>query len=137
MPSYSRNEDQRIRDKPLYAAATAAADGANVTLVTLTMRNALGKAVPCEFGLRLSDNASGLGLTAVTASGNVTDKTAGTTGQLMATEVAKKALRVQTASDGTYQLSITDTAKTAFVVAVVLDGLVIPVITLATASYGA
>lgn len=136
MPTYSRNQDQRALDKPLYATASAATDGANVTLVTVTVRNAMGRAVPCELGVRLSDDASGLGLTATSASGNVTDKTAGTTGQILATEVAKKALRVQTAADGTYQLSITDTAKTAFVVAVVIDGLVMPVLTLATASYG-
>ena len=136
MPVYSRNPDERMMRKPLSASAVVATDGSNATLVTLTMRDAQGRPVPCEFGLRLSDNASGLGLTATTASGNVTDKTAGTTGQLMATEVSKKALKVQTAADGTYQLSITDTAKTAFVIAVVLDGLVMPVVTLATASYG-
>lgn len=136
MPNYARNFDQREIDRPLRAEATVAPDGANAALVTITTRNGVGRAVPCEFGIRLSDNASGLGLTATTASGNVTDKTAGTTGQVLATEVSKKALRVQTAADGTYQLGITDTAKTAFVIAVVLDGLVMPVATLATASYG-
>lgn len=136
MPSYSRNIDQRALDKPLYATATVAAGASNVSEVTITMRNSVGKAVPCEFAIRLSDNASGLGLTGTTASGAVTDKTAGTTGQVMTTDVSKKALRVQTTSAGTYVLSITDTAKTAFVIAVVIDGLVMPVATLATASYG-
>jgi hypothetical protein len=136
MPAYARNFDQRELDRPLYATAAAATDGSNATLVTITIRNGMGKAVPCEFGIRLSDNASGIGLTATTASGNVTDKTAGTTGQLLATQVAKKALWVQTTAAGTYQLSITDTAKTAFVVAAVIDGLVMPLATLATASYG-
>ena len=136
MPAYARNIDQRELDEPLYATAAVATDGSNATLVTITTRNGMGKAVPCEFGVRLSDNASGLGLTATTASGNVTDKTAGTTGQLLATQVAKKALWVQTTAAGTYQLSITDTAKTAFVIVVVIDGLVMPVATLATASYG-
>ncbi len=136
MPSYTRNEDQRLIDKPNHVTGAAATDGANVTLVTLTLRNSRGRAVPGEFGVRLSDNASGLGLTATTASGNVTDKTAGTTGQVLSALVAKKALLVQSAADGTYQLSITDTAKTAFVVAAVVDGLVMPVVTLATASYG-
>ena len=136
MPNYQRNQDQRLLDKPLYATAAIATDGANATLVTITLHNANGRAVPGEFGLRLSDNASGLGLTGTAASGNVTDKSAGTTGQLVATEVSKKALRVQTMADGTYQLSITDTGKTPYVIAVVLDGLVMPVVTLATASYG-
>lgn len=136
MPVYSRNKDQRELDRPMYATASAAADGANVTLVTITVYNSNGKAVPCEMGVRLSDATSGLGLTATSASGNVTDKTAGTTGQILSTQVSKKALFVQTTAAGTYQLSITDTAKTAFVIVVVLDGLVMPVLTLATASYG-
>ena len=136
MPAYSRNPDERMMRVPISASAAVATDGSNATLVTITMRDAQGRKVPCEFGIRLSDSATGLGLTATTASGNVTDKTAGTTGQIMATEVSKKALRVQSASDGTYQLSITDTAKTPFVIAVVVGGLVIPVTTLATASYG-
>lgn len=136
MPVYSRNPDERMMHLPLYATAAVATDGSNATLVTITWRDGMGRKVPCEFGVRLSDNASGLGLTGTTASGNVTDKTAGTTGTVLATEVSKKALRVQTASDGTYQLSITDTAKTAFVIAVAMGGLVMPVATLATASYG-
>lgn len=134
--AYSRNQDQRLLDKALYATATVATDGANGTLITITPRNANGRAVPCEFGIRLSDNATGVGLTATTASGSVGDKTAGTTGQVLSTQVAKKAWTVQTAADGTYQLSAIDAAKTPFVVAVSIDGLVMPVATLATASYG-
>lgn len=132
----SRNPDQREFDRPMYATAAAAADGANATLVTLTLRNLNGAPVAGEFDVRLSDNASGLGLTATTASGAVGDKTAGTTGQVIATHVAKKAFRVQTTAAGTYQLSITDTAKTPFKVATVIDGLPDVVLTLATASYG-
>jgi hypothetical protein len=134
--AYSNNLDQRALDAPMYATAVVAADGTNATLVTITMHNSSGRAVPCEFGIRLSDAATGVGLTATTASGAVGDKTAGTTGQVIATEVSKKALRVQTTATGTYGLSITDSAKTAFVIVVVLAGLIMPVKTLATASYG-
>ena len=136
MPTYSRNPDQRLFDRPLYATAVAAAGASNVSEVTITLRNGNGRAVPGEFGIRLSDSSTGIGLTGTTASGNVTDKTAGTTGQVIATEVSKKSLRVQTTAAGTYVLSITDTSKTAFVIAVAIDGLVMPVATLATASYG-
>lgn len=127
---------QRLASKPNYASATVATDGTNATLVTIKLLNGAGFPVAGEFGIRLSDNASGVGLTATTASGAVGDKTAGTTGQVVDTPVAKKALQVQTTAAGTYQLSITDTAKTAFVIAAVIDGLVLPIKTLSAASYG-
>lgn len=136
MPSYMRNPDDRMMRRPLSATATVATDGANISLVTITVRDAMGRVVPCEFGVRLSDSATGLGLTATSASGTVTDKTAGTTGQILSILVAKKAWIVQTTAAGTYQLQITDTAKTAFVVVVVIDGLIMPVLTLAAANYG-
>lgn len=124
-------------DRPHSVTASAATDGANATLVTLTIKNAQGRPVgPKSFLLYLSDSATGLGLTATTASGNVTDKTAGTTGQVLGTLTSKKALVVQNIADGTYQLSITDTSKTAFKVCVEIDGVVYVPITLATANYG-
>lgn len=138
MPAYQRNVDDRQLATPLYATAVAATDGANTTLVTITVRDQRGRKVPCAMIVTLSDATTGIGLTATTASGAVTDKTAGTTGQILSILVAKKAWLVQTAAAGTYQLSIIDSAKSLFKVAVTLlaDGLVQPVITLAAADYG-
>lgn len=124
-------------DRPHTVTAVVATDGSNATLVTLTVRNALGRAVgPKSLIVFLSDSATGVGLTATTASGAVTDKTAGTTGIILSTLTTKKALLVQCLAAGTYQLSITDSAKTAFKVCVDIDGVVSVVTTLATASYG-
>ena len=124
-------------DRPHNVTAVAATDGTNATLVTLTLRNALGRKVgPKSFLLWLSDSASGVGLTATTASGAVGDKTAGTTGQVFGTLTTKKAFLVQNLADGTYQLSITDSAKTAFKVCAEIDSVVYVVKTLATGDYG-
>lgn len=127
---------QRDFDKPFGAVASVATDGANKTLVTITVQNANGAALPhsvCD--LYLSDDADGLGVTAVTASGAVGDKTAGTTGTVLAILTTKKVLRVKAIANGTYQLSITDTAKTAFYIFVIIDGVPRRVATLVTASY--
>lgn len=124
-------------DRPHDFSATVATDGANTTLVTLTMRNRLGRPVgPKSFHLFLSDSASGLGVTATAASGAVGDKTAGTTGQVLSALIAKKYLIVQNIANGTFQLSIIDTAKTAFKVCTEVDGVVQVVATLSAASYG-
>jgi len=124
-------------DRPHYVTGTAATDGSNATLVTLTVKNNNGRAVgPKSFDLFLSDSASGVGVTATTASGAVGDKSAGTTGLVLDTMITKKYLKVQCLADGTYQLSITDTAKTAFKVCVEIDGIVAVVLTLATGNYG-
>lgn len=123
---------------PFTATAAVAAGAANVSEVTITVKDVAGAAVtaPANIDLWLSDSAAGTGLTATSASGNVTDKTAGTTGIVLGTYTAKKALRVQTLADGTYVLSITDTSKTAFKVCVGVGGKTVVVATLATASYG-
>lgn len=120
------------------ATAAVATDGSNATLVTITAKDATGAAVAgAVFDLILSDSAAGVGYSAATASGAVTVKTAGTTGTLLGTYLAKFGLRVQTNASGTFGLSITDTAKTAFKVVVILpNGNVVVVATLATASYG-
>jgi hypothetical protein len=133
----SRTVDQRQFDKALYADAAVAADGSNATLVTITFRNANGKAVPgARATVMLSDSAAGIGVTGTAASGTVDVKTAGTLGTTLGTLTAKKALDVQANASGVYALSITDTAKTAFKVAVIMDGIPDVVATLATASYG-
>ena len=60
----------------------------------------------------LSDAATGAGLTATTASGTVTAKSA--SGAVLGTLTAKKALVVQTLATGVFTLEITDTANTTF-----------------------
>lgn len=123
---------------PYSITGTAATDGTNATLVTLTVKDYEGNTCAGVWFLNvwLSDAVDGGGITATTASGAVGDKTAGTTGTVMGTMTAKKALQVITKNDGTYQLSITDTAKTAFKVCGSFDGRTNVAITLATANYG-
>ena len=117
------------------ATAAVAAGAANVSLVTITARNRNGAKVPyAMFDVYLSDSTVGDNLTATTASGTVVNNGAG---QDLETVTAKKHLRVQAGSAGTYVLEITDTAKTAFKVFVVINGKPRRVATLATASYGA
>jgi hypothetical protein len=127
---------QREFDRPSYATATVATDGANATLVTITAKNANGRPTPVIMDLWLSDTATGSLLTAVTASGAVQGKNNGVTGTDLVVHVAKKALCVMTLAAGTYQLSITDTAKTAFKIFVQIDGVRSLVASLVTASYG-
>lgn len=129
--------EQRQIDQPAYATAVVAAGASTVSEITLTVRNANGKPVgPVMLDLYLSDSAAGAGLTAVTASGAVACKTAGTLGTDIAVHVAKKALRVQTLANGNYTLSITDSAKSPFKVCAQIDDVAQVVATLATASYG-
>lgn len=117
---------------------SAAAGGANETRVTITAKDAAGNTVEgvVNFDLWLSDAATGAGHTATTASGAVTAHTA--SGTVVDTQVAKKALRVQTLATGVFVLTITDTAKTAFKVVAQepATGQAVVGVTLATASYG-
>jgi hypothetical protein len=132
------NSDQWVHDRPHQLTAKAATDGTNATLVTITLRNAMGGPGGGKWmRLWLGDTANGIGLTATTASGAVGDKTAGTTGTVMGVLTTKKALLVQTTAAGTYQLSITDTAKTPFYVHAEIDGVLYAnLLHLQTASYG-
>lgn len=120
------------------ATAVAATDGANVTLITITIKDIAGTAIayPEVFDVILSDAASGFGVTATTASGTVAGKTDGTTGKDLQIYVTKKAFRVQATASGTYQLSITDTAKTLFKIVVCLAGRPFVVLTLVVGNYG-
>lgn len=121
---------------PFTATATAAAGAANITNVSITVKDHTGTAVafPVMLDVWLSDATTGAGLTATSASGTVV---AGASGVDIATLTAKKALRVQTTVAGLYILQITDTAKTAFKVCVQMpDGKVVVPITLATGNYG-
>lgn len=115
-----------------------AAGGANVSEVTITVKDGSGTAVAGvhHFDVWLSDAASGAGLTGTTASGTVTAKAA--SGVVVSTYTAKKALRIQTLATGIFVLEITDTAKTGFYVAVAhpLTGRAAVSEQLVTASYG-
>lgn len=99
---------------PATITTSAAAGGSNVCEVTFAVKNSAGTTIAAvhQFDLYLSDAATGAGLTATTASGTVTVKTA--SGVVIDTQVSKKALRVQTLATGVFVLEITDTAKTAF-----------------------
>jgi predicted RecA/RadA family phage recombinase len=121
---------------PLTVAMAAAAGAANVSEVTVTVKDAAGNTVAAvhNLDLWLSDDADGEGLTGTTASGAVAAKAA--SGTDLVAYVAKKALRVQTKKTGVYVLSITDTAKTAFKVCGAINGKTVVGVTLATASYG-
>lgn len=116
---------------------TAAAGTTNVCNVTVTAQDYDGNALAqiVVFDLWLSDAASGAGLTATTASGGIA---AGSKGAVLGVLTTAKALRVQTDATGTFILSITDTAKTAFNVCASgpnSSGAVVGA-TLATGNYG-
>lgn len=112
----SADELNLTDNMPASISFAAAAGASNITNVTCTVKDAAGVAIAAvfTFDIWLSDAATGAGLTAVTASGTVTAKTA--SGIVIATNTAKKALRVQTLATGVFVLEITDSAKTAFYV---------------------
>lgn len=126
--------EQRLLDKPATVTAAVATDGANKTKVTLTVLRANGGPAPyATFILYLSDSSVGAGLTATTASGAVAND--GTSGADLGVITTKKALHVQANAAGVYALSITDTAKTAFKVVVMMEGIPFVVKTLAAGNY--
>jgi hypothetical protein len=98
----------------MLATITPAAGAANTCLVTIQLKDGGGNPLPVVVPLDvwLSDNATGIGLTATTANGTVG---AGASGTDIWVGTAKKALRSLTDSTGKYVLSITDTLKTGFV----------------------
>lgn len=108
---------------PANITFSPAAGGANVCEVTCTVKDAAGATIAgvFTFDLWLSDAATGAGLTGTTASGTVTNKAA--SGIVIATNTAKKALRVQTLATGIFILEITDTGKTGFYVAAELPSI--------------
>ena len=105
---------------------SAAAGGSNVCEVTITVLDNEGNAVnPATtahlLNIWLSDDAQGEGLTATTASGTVTAKSAEGT-DLTALTAKKHLIGVTKAGAGTFILEITDTAKTGFYVCDALPG---------------
>jgi hypothetical protein len=116
----------------------AAAAGANVCEVTISARDLDGNLIAGvhQFDIWLSDDADGQGHTATTASGTVQAKSA--SGTVVAAEVAKKAIRLQTLKTGIFVLEITDTAKSLFKVCAKapFTGKTVVGITLTAAQYG-
>lgn len=121
---------------PVNVTFAAAAGTSNVCDVTITLVDGNGAAVTAVHNIDvwLSDAASGAGLTAATASGTVTN--AASSGIVLTTYTAKKALRVQTLATGVFVLEITDTAKTAFYVCAALNGRAVVSSQLVTGNYG-
>jgi len=114
---------------------SAAAGSANVSNITITVKDGEGATVAAVHHLdfTLTDDPAGAGLTGTTASGTVTT----TSGIVLQTYTAKKALRIQTLATGVAVVAITDTAKTGFYAAVSLGGRAIVVSAqLVTGSYG-
>jgi protocatechuate 3,4-dioxygenase beta subunit len=122
---------------PASATLAIAAGATNVSIVTITVKDgagvAMARAIPLD--IWLSDAATGLGVTATTASGAVA---AGTAGTDLVDLTSKKVKRVITDATGVYKLSITDTAKTGFYVAAAVPSIskIFVSSQLQTASYG-
>lgn len=95
---------------------TIAAITTNTAGITMQVADGAGVAIAQVFELEwfLSDAATGVGLTATTASGAV--GAAASSGADIYTKVSKKAGESQTLATGAYTLSILDTANTGFYV---------------------
>lgn len=114
---------------------TPAASTANICLVTVQLvdANAANIAVVKPITIWLSDAATGIGLTGTTASGAVA---AGASGTDLGVLTTKKAIKSITDATGKYILSITDTAKTGFYIAVESNDKVTVSAQLVTGNYG-
>ena len=122
---------------PTALTISAAAGSTNIANVTLTVKNSAGTTLAAVWPLTiwLSDAATGVGLTATSASGTVQAKSA--SGTDLGVLTAKKALQVNTLATGIYILEITDSAKTGFYVAAQLpNGITVISSKLVTANYG-
>lgn len=119
------------------ATLTPAAGASNVCEVSIQLKNLDGDNVSISHvvDVYLSDSDTGDGLTATSASGTVQAKSANGTDLFVFS--AKKHIRTKTTSDGLYVLKITDSAKTAFYVCVILpNGRVVISSQLITVNYG-
>jgi hypothetical protein len=130
----------RVNDRNVLSGfTTSAAVGAtNETRVTFQAVDGHGVAInyPVVFDLYLADAADGSDITSATASGAVQAHTA--SGLVIATPTAKKALTVRTLANGTFVLSITDTAKTQFYPVAIVPATGQPIVgtRILTANYG-
>ncbi len=111
-----------VDDLPADVTFAYAAGAANISEATITVVDAAGTAIAEAFTLdvSLSDAATGIGLTATSASGTVVAKSA--SGEDRQTITSKKNLLVQTLATGIYILEITDTAKTGFFPCAIIPG---------------
>lgn len=125
-----------VLNQPYTVTFSPAAGGANVSEVTITVKDYDGTTVAAvhNIDIWLSDASSGAGLTATSASGAVAAKAA--SGVDLQIYSAKKAWRVQTLATGIYILSITDSAKTAFYPCASIVGQTVVGTALATGNYG-
>ncbi len=86
----------------------------NICNVTFQLQDVFGNNISriADLDVYLSDAATGIGLTATTASGGVAAASSG--GTVLGALTTSKAIRAQTNASGTFVLAITDTAKTGF-----------------------
>ena len=119
------------------AISNTAGASSNLSNVSFQVQDVFGNAIAAVFELDiyLSDAATGIGLTATTASGGVA--ALASTGTVLGALTTSKAIRAITNAAGLFTLVITDTAKTGFYpVAGLLPGMPIQVgAQLTTASY--
>ena len=96
------------------AISNAPGASSNIANVTFQVSDALGNAFSgvFQFDLMLSDAATGLGLTATTASGGIAAAASG--GTVIGVLTTSKAVKIQTNASGAFILAITDTSKTGF-----------------------
>ena len=119
------------------AISNAKGASSNLSNVTFQVQDCYGNAIAgvFEIDIYLSDAATGVGLTATTASGGIAALAA--SGTVLGVMTASKAVTVITNAAGLFTLVITDTAKTGFYpVACFLTGMPAQVgAQLTTASY--
>ena len=97
-----------------FAITNAVGASANICNVSFQLQDVFGNPISTVFGfdLYLSDAATGVGLTATTASGGIA--AVASDGTILGILTASKALGVTTNASGLFVLAITDTAKTLF-----------------------
>lgn len=97
-----------------FAITNGVGASANICNVSYQLQDIRGNPISTVFGfdLYLSDAATGIGLTATTASGGIAAVTAD--GTILGVLTTSKALGVTTNASGLFVLAITDTAKTLF-----------------------
>lgn len=108
------------QNDPASVTITTIGGAANVSLNTMTFKDTQGNVLTYGYAFTwwLSDATTGIGLTATTASGAVA---AGASGTDLVALVSKKMTISQCTVAGVYIASITDTAKTAFILTVQLE----------------
>lgn len=112
----------RVHLQPATAATTPAAGSANVSNVTIQVKDGDGNNLtgPTVIDVYLSDVNTGAALSATAASGGVA---AGASGTVLQTLVTGKAVRMLTNATGAAVLAITDTGKTLYFPCVSIGGL--------------